>query len=211
MPNLKLYMTPGSCSTGIHILMEELDLIFEAHLVNLLEGDQYKPEYIAINPKSTIPVLVTQQGNSITEFNAIAWWLARNHPAASLLPESIEGEIHALEWMNYAVSTIHMQGFTRIFTPDKYAFNSSDIERVKAQGETLVKQNFSIVNSALEGKPYITGDFSVADAALFYVEFWAERIGITLPENCLQHYKRMLARPAVQRVMMEEGYASLYR
>ncbi len=37
---MKLYLTPGSCSTGIHILMEELDLVFEEHIVNLMAGDQ---------------------------------------------------------------------------------------------------------------------------------------------------------------------------
>ena len=54
MPAMKLYMTPGSCSTGIHIILEELDEIFEAYLVNLPAGDQFKPDYVAINPKSTI-------------------------------------------------------------------------------------------------------------------------------------------------------------
>ncbi len=211
MANMKLYMTPGSCSTGIHILLEELDLIFEAHLVNLLNGDQYKPDYVAINPKSTIPVLTTPEGTAITEFCAIAWWLARNNPKAKLLPDNIADEIKVLEVMNYAVSTIHMQAFTRIFTPEKYAFNESDIERVKAQGETMVKQSFAIVNKILDGCPYVIEEFSVADAALFYVEFWADRIGIKLPDNCKSHYKGMLSRPAVQRVMMEEGYSSLYQ
>ena len=43
----KFYMTPGSCSTGIHILLEECGLVFEAHIVNLLAGDQYKKgEYL---------------------------------------------------------------------------------------------------------------------------------------------------------------------
>ena len=211
MANIKLYMTPGSCSTGIHILLEELELVFEAHLVNLMAGDQYQPEYKTINPKSTIPLLVTADGIPITEFCAIAWWLARNHPKAKLLPETVKGEVSVLENMNYAVSTINMQGFTRIFTPEKYTFNESDIELVKAQGETMVKQSFAIMDKVLEGNPYVAGEFSIADAALFYVEFWADRIDIELPGNCQQHYKRMLKRPAVQRVMMEEGYVSLYQ
>jgi len=50
------------------------------------------------------------------------------------------------------------------------------------------------------------GAFSIADAALFYVEFWADKIGIALPEHCLNHYQLMLTRPAVRRVLMEEGY-----
>jgi len=70
---MKLYMTPDSCSTGIHILgihilLEELELVFEAHLVNLMAGDHTMPEYLAINPKATIPTLVINNGTALTEF-----------------------------------------------------------------------------------------------------------------------------------------------
>lgn len=94
-------MTPGSCSTGIHILLEELELTFEVYIVNLLAGDQLKPEYLAINPKATIPALVRDDGSSITEFQAIAWWLARNYPKYKLLPEGIDAEVRVIETMGY--------------------------------------------------------------------------------------------------------------
>src|SRR6187397_1159941 len=80
MATLKLYMTPGSCSTGIHIILEELDEIFEAYVVNLPAGDHFKADYVAINPKSTIPTLVRGDGTALTEVPAIAYWLARTHP-----------------------------------------------------------------------------------------------------------------------------------
>jgi len=203
-------MTPGSCSTGIHILMEELELVFEAHIVNLPAGDQYKPEYIAINPKSTIPVLIKPDGTAITEFSAIAYWLARSYPKARLMPGDVDGDTQVLETMNYVVSTIHMQGFTRIFTTDNYSFREADIERVKAQGETIIRKGLAIINKQLVGRKYIASDFCIADAALFYCEFWASRIDIKLTEHCQAHYQRMLARPAVKLVMMKEGYSSLY-
>jgi glutathione S-transferase len=123
----------------------------------------------------------------------------------------VDGDTGVLETMSYVVSTLHMQGFTRIFTTDHYAFNESDRERVKAQGETIVKKGFAVINKQLAGQTYIAGEFSIADAALFYCEFWAARIGITLPEHCLTHYRRMLKRPAVRQVLMEEGYSSLYQ
>ena len=50
------------------------------------------------------------------------------------------------------------------------------------------------------------GAFTIADAALFYVEFWAGKIGISMPDNCLKHYRLMLTRPVVRRVLIEEGY-----
>ena len=206
MANIKFYMTPGSCSTGIHILLEELELIFEAYIVNLPAGDQHKPEYLAINPKGTIPTLVTGDGMPITEFSAIAYWLARSHPKSGLWPEDIAQQTQVLEAMNYIVGTIHMQGYTRIFTTDQYAYEESDVARVKAQGETIAKKGFTVLDKQLADKPYLAGDYSIADAALFYVSFWADKIGITLPGNCLAHYRRMLKRPVVQQVLREEGY-----
>jgi glutathione S-transferase len=59
---INFYMTPGSCSTGIHILLEELELVFSANVVNLPAGDNQKPAFLAVNPKGTIPVLVLDSG-----------------------------------------------------------------------------------------------------------------------------------------------------
>ena len=210
MENLKFYMTPGSCSTGIHILLEELQLVFEAYIVNLPAGDQYKADFIAINPKSTIPVLVTQDGRSICDFTAIAYWLAKTYPKANLLGNSIDTHSAILETTNYIVNSIHMLGFTRIFTPDAYIFQQSDLERVKAQGETMINKGLNIVNRQLDGKRYLFDHFTIADAALFYVSFWADRTGMVIPDHCHNHYQNMLQRPAVKQVLMEEGYGAMF-
>jgi len=203
---MKLYMTPGSCSTGIHILLEELDLPFEAYILNLPAGDHRKPDYLAINPKSTIPTLVRDDGSALTEFQAIAYWLARKYPKAKLLPGDPDGDALVIEAMDYVVGTIHGQGYTRIFTTANYTSNEAEHEAVKARGREIVAQGFAIMHDALAGQEYVAGSFSIADAALFYVEFWADKIGIALPPHCQAHYRRMLARPVVQRVLREEGY-----
>lgn len=205
---MDFYMTPGSCSTGIHILLEELDLIFSAHVLNLPAGDQNKPEYLAVNPKGTIPALVLDDGTVLSEFSAIAWWLAANHPKAGLMPTDATEQAIVLEVMNYAVSTIHMQGFTRIFTTERYISREEDRAHVDAQGRQLVQKGFNIVAQKLEGSAsgYVLDAFSIADAALFYVEFWATRTDIKLPEACQRHFNKMCTRPVVQRVLMEEGY-----
>lgn len=57
MTNMMLYMTPGSCSTAIHIILEELEEVFEATIVNLPAGENRRPDYLAINPRGTIPSL----------------------------------------------------------------------------------------------------------------------------------------------------------
>lgn len=207
----RFYMTPGSCSTGIHILLEECGLVFEAWVVNLLAGDQHKAEYLAINPKASVPALVLDDGSVLSEFSAIAWWLAKSYPKRQLLPESIAGEVRALSLMNYAVNTLHMQGFARIFTTERFAPSRCDHAAVQAQGRQIVEQGFAIVERELAGRDYVGEQFGIADAALFYVEFWADRTGIPLPENCRAHYRRLLTRPAVRQVLAEEGYAAVLR
>jgi hypothetical protein len=72
MANLSFFMTPGSCSTAIHIILEELGEIFEATIVNLPAGDHFKPDFVAMNPKSTIPALRLPDGRVLTEVPVIA-------------------------------------------------------------------------------------------------------------------------------------------
>jgi glutathione S-transferase len=203
---LKFFMTPGSCSTGIHILLEECEAVFEVAIINLLAGDQNKPEYLAINPKATIPTLQRDEHTALTTFQSIAWWLAHQFPRAGLLPDNLQQQLKIIEAMNYAIATLHMQGFARLFTTDKFTPHASDYEWVKTQGQDIINQGFTVVDGMISDQGYITERFSIADAALFYVEFWADKTNIELPENCRRHYQQMLQRPAVQQVLAEEGY-----
>jgi len=202
---MKLYYAPGVCSIGIHVLMEEIGKPYEGVAVNLREGAQYKPEYTAINPKSKVPTVVDDEGTIRTEYPAIAYWLARTNPFANLLPDNIDLQAKVLELMDYCVATIHMRGFTRIFRPGDFSPNAADEAAVKAQGTAIIEKGFAALNEALQGKDYAVGAFSIADSAIFYVEFWAKRIGHALPPNCAAHLDRMLARPAVQRTLAAEG------
>ena len=205
---MKLLMAPGACSLGIHILLEEIGRPYEAETVNLREGAQFQPGFTQVNPKSKVPTLIRDDGSVLTEFPAIAFWLARSNPQAKLLPDDADTQARALEAMDYVVSTMHMRGFTMIFRPEMFAGPNGDIEGVKARGTEMFTRGLALMNDALAGKEYLLGPFSIADAALFYVEFWgAARLKLALPPNCAAHYARMLARPAVARVMAAEGLA----
>ncbi|WP_228719828.1 glutathione S-transferase family protein [Methylococcus geothermalis] len=117
---MKLYMTPGSCSTGIPHPAGRLDIRFEAYLLNLPAGDHRKPEYLAINPKSTLPMLVRDDGSALTECQATASWLALAYPKAKLLPEDPDGAARVIEMLAYVVGTLHGHGFARIFTTESF-------------------------------------------------------------------------------------------
>lgn len=211
---MMFYMTPGSCSTGIHILLETLELPFQATVLNLPAGDHRRPEYLAVNPKGTIPALRLDSGEVLTEFQAIAFYLARRHPRAGLLPEDPLQAAQALALMDHAVGTIHGQGWTRVFTPDAYLLPELATDReaavaaLAARGREIVRQGFAVVDAQLDDGGRFAGlpEFGVADAALFYTEFWADKTGLPLPPRCQAHYQRIKARPVVQQVLREEGY-----
>jgi glutathione S-transferase len=204
---MKLYYAPGACSIGIHVLLEEIGKPYQAEIVNFGDGAQYKPPFTGINPKSKVPTLERDDGSILTEFPVIAFWLGMQNPEANLIPKDGETMIRAAEAMEYVVGTIHSQGFTRLFRTERFAPSAADHDKVKAQGRENIDKGFAVVDQALEGKNYLGGnDLSIADAALFYVEYWgAKRVGLQLPKNCAAHFERMMGRPAVQRALQAEG------
>jgi glutathione S-transferase len=203
---MKLMYSPGACSIGIHVLLEEIGKPYEAQLVNLREGGQFKPDFTSVNPKSKVPTLVRDDGSVLTEYPAIAYWLARTNPGKNLLPEDVEAQTRAIEVLDYAVATIHMQGFSRLFRASSYTPNPADEDKVKERGKEMVEKGYAVMDKTLAGKDYLAGSYSIADTALFYTEFWgAKRMNMKLPPNCEAHLDRMMARPAVQRVLQQEG------
>lgn len=211
---LQFHMTPGSCSTGIHILLEELELPFQVNIVNLLAGDHRQPAYLAINPKGSIPTLVLNDGRALTSFGSIACWLALSHPRKRLLSDEPWLAARALDLMDHAVNTVHGQGFTRIFTTDRYVPEGLPPqdgarwrEAIEAQGRRTVQEGFAVVEAGLSDTGWAVGaDFGLADAALFYVFFWASKTALPLPPRCQALFERIRARPVVQQVLREEGY-----
>ena len=201
---MKLYYSPGACSIGIHVLLEEIGKPYQTEIVNLREGAQYKPPFTGINEKSKVPTLERDDGSILTEFPVIARWLGRQ---ANLLPKDDEADTRAMEAMEYAVGTMHGQGFARLFRSERFAPSAADQDAVKAAGREIVEKGLAVLDKALAGKNYIAGkEFSAPDTALFYVEYWAaKRLGMKLPANCAAHFDRMMARPSVQRVMQQEG------
>lgn len=208
---MKFYMTPGSCSTGIHILLETLELPFEAWIINMPAGEHLRPDYLKINPRGTIPTLVPDNEAPLTDFKSIALWLAQKYPRARLLPDDPQLAQRAIELLDFALGQLHGEGYTRIFVTERYLAGPGDKARddVSSHGREIVEQGFAVVERRLPETGYAAGErFGIADAALFYNEFWADRIGITMPPRVEAHYRRLRALPVVRQVLAEEGYRS---
>ncbi|WP_237216368.1 glutathione S-transferase family protein [Falsiroseomonas oryziterrae] len=207
---MKLYYSPGACSLGIHVVLEEIGKPYELALVALKEGAQHKPDYLAINPKSKVPALDRGDGTVLTELPVIAFWLAKSNPEAGLIPTDFEGEVRCLEMLDYVSGTIHPQAFTRQFRASNFTPREEDQPKVVEQGKALAAKYFDTLEKTWKGGTWLLpSGYSVADAALFFVEYWAtRRCGMTLPPRLDAHLKAMLARPAVQRALAQEGLAA---
>ncbi|MBC7801322.1 MAG: glutathione S-transferase N-terminal domain-containing protein, partial [Gemmatimonadaceae bacterium] len=162
---MKLYYAPGACSMGIHILLEEVGAPFELAKLDLKGGEQRRAPFSDVNPKGKVPTLVRDDGSVLTEYPAIALYLARAHPAANLLPATDEAMIRATEAIDFCVSTIHMQGFSRTARPDNFAPNAADHGAVKARGQEIMEKGFAILDRRLAALDWIAGDYSLADSA----------------------------------------------
>ena len=206
---MKLYWGLHTCAIGIHVLLEEIGTPYELEEIDVEGGESRKPPFIDLNPKGKVPLLVRDDGSTLTEYGAIATWLARTNPERDLLPHDPEAEARCLEIMDYVVGTLHGQAFARIFMPAK--FQPQDVvhgtlgvgaSKVKAQGREMAETALGILETELAGRTYVAGDqFTIADTALFFALRWAPQAGIPLPPGLAAHYARMKQRPAVVKVM----------
>lgn len=205
---MKLYYAQGACSLGIHLLLNEVGASYELIKIDMRAGDQFKPEFLAVNPKSKVPALVLGDGQVLTEWPAIALYLAATHPDHHLISSDPLVAARTLEAALYINSTMHIAGFARIVRPVNFSPEPEQKDAVRAQGRKIFGDGFALIAEALGDKDYLMGDFSIADAALFYVTYWNKALPkLEIPVSIEAHYERMMERPAVLKAMQTEGLA----
>lgn len=204
---MQFFYSPGACSLGIHILLEEIGKPYQLSLVSLKDGQQNQAAFRSKNPKSKVPALELDDGQVLTEFPAIAFYLGAANPALSLLPTEPLGQARTLELMDFVVSTIHMRGFTLINRPGYFSPEGHE-DYAKGKGREVVERGFANLADFMAPNDYAFGKFSIVDCAIFYVEFWARRAGLEMPARLHAHLDLMLSRPSVQAVLKQEGLAA---
>jgi glutathione S-transferase len=192
---LVLYFAPGASSMAVHIALHETGAPFEPRPVSLAARETHTPAYLAINPAGKVPTLVVD-ARPLTEVAGCLYYLARRHPEAKLLPDGVEAEAQAVSWMSFIASTLHP---------------------ARGQGLEHLSAVWAIADRRLGQKAnaddWTLGRYSVVDIHLF--RLWWRIVNSPNPgPKGLGHldalYKRMMARPAVQRTIEIEsaiGYA----
>ncbi|CAM5280137.1 glutathione S-transferase [Frigidibacter albus] len=198
---MTLFHTPGSCSDGILLLLEEAGLPYTITPVNLKAQDHKKPEFLRINPKGKVPALVTERGDVLTEFPAICYWLANMAPAErKLWPDTLIEQTHTLSTLDLIVATLHMRGFTLVRVPQRFHSDPGAQEALSAFGRSEVTAGLDVLDRILGEQDYLAGNFGIADCAAFYCLAWAEPTGIALSPRLAAYLHRLRARPAAQRI-----------
>ncbi len=199
---MKLYFAPGACSLSPHIVLRETGTPFELEQVNNQEKKTKSgADYWGINPKGQVPVLELDNGDRLTEGPVIVQYIADKNPESGLAPAAGSNERYrVMEWLNFTTSELH-KSFGPLFrptTPDAY----------KAISKENLGKRFDWVDKQLAGKQYLMGDkFTVADAYLFTVLRWSQRVEIDLAKwpNLKAYVDRVAARPKVQDALKAEG------
>ncbi|WP_158918332.1 glutathione S-transferase family protein [Caulobacter sp. S45] len=203
---MKLYWAPRTCAIGIHVLLEEIGAPYTLEQVDMRDEANLRGGFPQVNPKGKVPALVRDDRSVLTEYAAIALWLARTYPEAGLWPDDAEAQARVLEATDYLVGTVHAQGFTRFFRPARFDPAAAHDETAKAaaqaRGREIAGKGLALLGEALGERPYLAGElFTIADSALFYAERWIAVAEVAAPANILAHFERVKARPAVRRTL----------
>jgi len=199
---MKLYYSPGACSLSPHIALLEAGLPHDLVRVDLrakkLENGD---DFLKVNPKGQVPALALESGELVTEGPVIVQMIADRAAGKNLAPAHGSAERYKLlEWLNFITAELH-KSFGPIFSPVL-------ADEAKAFFKDRVMGKFKYIDSQLAGRDYLMGsEFSVADAYLFTMLSWADRMKFDLSDmpNLVAYKARVAARPKVQEALTKEG------
>ncbi len=202
---MQLFFAKDTVARVSLIVLEEIGASYEAVRVDFGVGGQRQAAYLAVNPKGRVPALVTGEG-VLTETPAILSYLAARFAPARLMPEALFAAAQVQEVCAYLCSTVHVAHAHRV-----RGARWSDDPAVIAGLRVKVAQNMAAHFAYLERRfigPWVMGAaYSVVDPYLFVVAGWLASDGVDIAAfpQIAAHHATMLARPAVQRALAQEG------
>lgn len=207
-----LYFAPGACSRVALTALEQCGVDFEARPLVLASGQQRAPDYLALNPKGKVPLLVTPEGR-LSENVAICSWLDSQHPDAGLLPPPVHAwrRAQALGWLAWSVSTLHPMIYRMRMTPRIHP-DAGTHAAIKAAALGELAQQLQVAEDALaDGRHWLMGDaWCLADTHLCWVYGRATEGGLEVAK--FPHLAALAARnaqrPAFKRALEREAAAA---
>ncbi len=204
---IQLYAFPTPNGVKVSIALEEMELDYDPHLVTLSDADVKSPEFLSLNPNNKIPAIIDPygpQGETVAlwESGAILIYLAEK--TGQLMPVDGAGKYEALKWLMFQMGGLGpMFGQMGFFV--KFAGSEIEDPRPRQRYVDEGKRLLAVLEGALDGRTWITGDYSIADIAiapwLRALDFYGAKglVGWDDLKNVPAYLDRFLERPAVQK------------
>jgi glutathione S-transferase len=200
-----LFYRPGACALGPHILLEWLNVEYDA--VNAPRDDSF----LAVNPTGAVPALQLEDGTIITQCTAILQYLCENYNRLDLVGgSSVKARAEVWKWCSFLTGDLH-PAFFPLFVPFRYTTDTSDEahHKIREAAVKLVSQKLTILENHLQGKDFFLGDsVTVVDCYAVPMLRWA---GLMLPGGRSAwpavdaFYGRMVLNEGVKAAMLVHG------
>lgn len=204
----KLYYSAGACSMACAIAFEEIGFKHDALLIDWDKKDAVLDELLRLNPLGVAPVVVTDNGQTLTQNTAILEHFADLNPGSKLL--AAQGTLEraqTLAWLSFAASDFH-KSFVPLFGLKSITSSEEAQKDIRNWTVKMVEENLEHLDKNLAGKDFIMGkQFTIADTYLFVVSNWTKYVDIKLDpyKNLTAYLGRVYSRPAVQRTLKKAG------
>jgi len=202
----KLFWSRSAGSMTPEVLFEEIGAKYEKVLVDTQNGDNRRPEFLAVNPLGQIPALVLPDGTLMTESAAMVLHITDRHPEAKLAPLAGSPErARLLRWLVFMATAIYTADL-RFYYADRFTTDASAIDGVAARARADLDRYFAILDDALDPGPYLLGEgFSAVDVYLWMLAKWHPDAAQLFAENprVARLVELVEARPSVAKVWAE--------
>jgi glutathione S-transferase len=203
MPHLALYYSPGACSLASHVALREWGAPFELRRVTVAKGEHLQADYLALNPRARVPLLIVD-GKPVRENSGILTWIAqqcRLYPKAGTYEAAKCGE-----WLGWLTSGVHIS-FALIWRGERFAHDKALHAAIRQRGYDWVGEHFGEIEGALATAPYALGaEYSIVDCNLLPFYRWGGRIGLDMSAYPAWSAwaARVRQRPAVRDALVAE-------
>jgi len=158
---IELYTAPTPNGYKASIALEEMEIPYNVHTINLLEGEQKKPEYLRICPNGRIPAIVdTTVDLAVFESGAIMIYLAEQ--CGRFLPTDVKGRSRVIQWLMFQMGGVGpMMGQANVF----FRYFPEKIQPAIDRYQNECRRLFEVLDTQLAAHEYLAGDYSIADMA----------------------------------------------
>jgi GST-like protein len=194
---IDLYTAPTPNGWKVSIALEELELPYEVHVINLFAGDQKSPEYLRLNPNGRIPTIVDRDAGDFAVFESGAILIYLAEKTGRLMPSDPKGRSLVIQWLMFQMGGIGpMMGQANVF----YRYFPEKIQPAIDRYQNESRRLFEVLDTRLATGEWLAGDYSIADIANWS---WVRTYKWSGVPVGLEHLRRwmdqMSARPACQK------------